>query len=136
MHGSEKNEYMIEQPTQKKILIVDDDPAVSSMLQKLFRAYHYKTVMAHDGLEALGTVRKEKPDLIVLDVMLPGMDGFKVCRMIKYDQQFKQIPIIILTSRMTPDDERLAFQCGANAFVSKSTKTEVIISEIKNLLKS
>jgi DNA-binding response OmpR family regulator len=127
---------MKEQTLQKKILIVDDDPAVSSMLQKLFRAYQYRTVMAHDGLEALGTVRKERPDLIVLDVMLPGMDGFKVCRMIKYDQQLKQIPIMILTSRMTPEDEKLAFQCGADAFVAKSTKTEVILTEIKNLLKS
>jgi DNA-binding response OmpR family regulator len=125
---------MKEQALRKKILIVDDDPAVSGMLQKLFKAYQYRTVTAHDGLEALGTVRKERPDLIVLDVMLPGMDGFKVCRMIKYDQKLKQIPIMILTSRMTPEDERLAFQCGADAFVPKSTKTGVILSQMKKLL--
>ena len=127
---------MQDQPAQKKILIVEDDSAVSTMLQKLLKAYHYRTVLAEDGLDALSAVRREKPDMIVLDVMLPGMDGFKVCRMIKYDQQFKQIPVMILTSRMTPEDERLAFQCGADAFVTKATKTEVILSEIKNLLKS
>jgi CheY-like chemotaxis protein len=119
-----------------KILIVEDDPAVSTMLLKLFKTYRYQTVLAEDGLEALSAIRREKPDLIVLDVLLPGMDGFKVCRMIKYDRQLKQIPVVFLTSRMTPDDERLAFQCGADAFVTKASKTEVILSEIKRLLNS
>jgi DNA-binding response OmpR family regulator len=122
------------QTVQKKILIVDDSPAICSVLEKLFKIYHYQTVTAQDGLKGLDAARAEKPDLIVLDVMLPEMDGYKVCRMIKFDQNLKQIPVLILTSKMAPEDERLAFECGADAFVPKATKTEVILSEIKRLL--
>jgi DNA-binding response OmpR family regulator len=125
---------MNESASRKKILIVDDDPAISIMLDKLMKAYGYETVMAQDGLQALDMARTEKPDLIVLDVMLPGMDGYKVCRWIKFDQQLKKIPVMILTSRMSPQDEQLAFECGADAFVTKAVKTEVILSQLKSLL--
>jgi DNA-binding response OmpR family regulator len=126
---------MNDQSTPKKILIIDDNPAICSMLEKLLKIYHYRTVTANDGLSGLSAARTENPDLIVLDVMLPEMDGYKVCRMIKYDQKLKKIPVLILTSRMTPEDKRLAFECGANSYLPKATKTEVIIAEIRELLK-
>jgi DNA-binding response OmpR family regulator len=126
---------MSEQSTSKKILIVDDNPAICSMLEKLFKIYHYQTVTANDGLKGLSAARTENPDLIVLDVMLPEMDGYKVCKMIKLDQNLKKIPVLILTSRMTPEDKRLAFECGANAYLPKATKTEAILEEIEALLK-
>jgi two-component system alkaline phosphatase synthesis response regulator PhoP len=125
---------MNESASRKKILIVDDDPAISLMLEKLMKAHGYDTVTAPDGLQALNMARTEKPDLIILDVMLPGMDGYRVCRWIKFDQQLKKIPLMILTSRMSPQDEQLAFECGADAFVIKAVKTEVILSQLKSLL--
>jgi two-component system alkaline phosphatase synthesis response regulator PhoP len=125
---------MNDMSAQKKILIVDDDPAVCNMLEKLLKVHSYSTLTAQDGLQALNTARTGKPDLIILDVMLPGMDGYKVCRWIKFDQQLKKIPVMILTSRMSPQDEQLAFECGADAFVTKAVKTEVIVSHVKKLL--
>jgi DNA-binding response OmpR family regulator len=127
---------MNDRSAQKRIHVVDDDPAVCAMLEKLLMAHHYSTVTAQDGLQALNAARTEKPDLIILDVMLPGMDGYKVCRWIKFDQQLKRIPVMILTSRMSPQDEQLAFECGADAFVTKAVKTEVILSQVKKLLES
>ena len=118
----------------KKILVVDDDPAICNMLDKLLKANGYGTVTTQDGLQALNLARTERPDLIILDVMLPGMDGYKVCRWIKFDQQLKKIPVMILTSRMSPQDEQLAFECGADAFVTKAVKTEAILSQMKKLL--
>lgn len=126
---------MRDQSTLKKILIVDDNPAICSMLEKLFKIYHYQTVTVNDGLKGLSAARTENPDLIVLDVMLPEMDGYKVCKMIKFDQNLKKIPVLILTSRMTPEDEQLAFECGADAFLPKATKTEAVLAEIDKLLK-
>lgn len=119
---------------QKKILIIDDNPAVRSMLETLLKENQYKTVSAQDGLDGLYKARQEKPDLILLDVMLPGMDGFKVCRMIKFDQQLKHIPVVILTSRMTDEDRETGFQCGADAYVVKATRVNVILDEIRKLL--
>jgi CheY-like chemotaxis protein len=117
-----------------KILIIDDNPAVRTMLCKLLEGYGYRTATAEDGLEALEAARLEKPDLILLDVMLPGMDGFKVCRMIKFDRQLKAIPVIILTSRMGEEDRNLAFQVGADAFIVKAVRTAEILEKIRELL--
>ena len=123
-----------EKHAQKKVLIVDDNAAVCTMLEKLFRLENFLTAVANDGLQCLQLARVEKPDLIVLDVMLPGMDGYKVCRMIKFDHQLKDIPVLILTSRMGDEDEKLAYQCGADAFVVKATKTDNILVEARKLM--
>jgi two-component system, OmpR family, alkaline phosphatase synthesis response regulator PhoP len=121
-------------PAMKKILIIDDNKAVCDMLEKWFRADGYLTAVANDGLQGLAVARQEKPNLIVLDVMLPGMDGFKVCRMIKFDQELKKIPILILTSRMGQEDEKLAYQCGADAFVIKATKMANVMDKARDLI--
>jgi two-component system, OmpR family, alkaline phosphatase synthesis response regulator PhoP len=118
----------------KKILIIDDNPAVCSMLEHLFKDNHYSTVTVQDGLDGLYKARQEKPDLILLDVILPGMDGFKVCRMIKFDPQLKKIPVVILTSRMTEEDREMGFQCGADGYLMKATSTDSILKEIRKLL--
>jgi DNA-binding response OmpR family regulator len=118
----------------QKILIIDDNPAVRNMLCKLFQEYGYRTAWVDDGLKALQAARVEKPDLIVLDVMLPGMDGFTVCRMIKFDRLLKSIPIIILTSRMGEEDEKRAFEVGADAFIVKAVHTVLIVDKVRELL--
>jgi two-component system alkaline phosphatase synthesis response regulator PhoP len=121
-------------PRTRKILIIDDNPAVCSMLEMLLRENGYKAISCQDGLDGLYKARQEKPDLILLDVMLPGMDGFKVCRMIKFDQQLKAIPVVILTSRMGEEDREIGYQCGADAYVVKATRVSSILEEIRKLL--
>ena len=120
--------------SRKKILIIDDNPAVCNMLELLLKDNHYSTVTAQDGLDGLYKARQEKPDLILLDIILPGMDGFKVCRLIKFDPQLKNIPVLILTSRMTEEDRETGFQCGADGYLMKATSTDAILKEIRRLL--
>lgn len=119
----------------RKILLIDDSPEFSSMFGKFLKRHGYEVSKAQDGLEGLEKARLEKPDLIILDVMLPGMNGHKVCRMIKFDQQLKKIPVLVLTARMSEDDEQLAFQCGADAFIVKGTENNAILAELKKLLR-
>jgi DNA-binding response OmpR family regulator len=120
--------------SRKKILIIDDNPAVCNMLEMLLKDNHYSTVTAQDGLDGLYKAKQERPDLILLDVILPGMDGFKVCRIIKFDPQLKKIPVLILTSRMAEEDRETGFQCGADGYLMKATGTDTILKEIKKLL--
>lgn len=124
----------MEKTGPKRILIIDDNEAVLRMLEKWFKEYHYEIACAQDGLTGLSLVRQLKPDCVVLDLMLPGMDGHKVCRMIKFDKELRRIPVLILTSRMGPEEEQLAKQCGADAFITKGTKIEHIVNEVRRLM--
>ncbi len=104
------------------------------MLSKLFQEYGYRTASVDDGLKALQAARVEKPDIILLDVMLPGMDGFTVCRMIKFDRLLRSIPVIILTSRMGEEDEKRAYEVGADAYLVKAVRTVIIVDKVRELL--
>ena len=118
----------------KKILMIEDEPAFLHMMKKRLEYEGYEVVAAENGLEGLSTARSENPDLIILDIMLPGMDGHKVCRMIKSDNNLRNIPVAMLTSRDLEEDAETAKRCGANAFIIKTTRTEIVIDIIKKLL--
>lgn len=117
-----------------RILIIEDNEAFRKMLHIRLDAKGYVTFIAKDGLEGLGAVRKTNPDLIITDIMLPGLDGHKICRMVKFDKNFKHIPVIVLTSRDLDEDEELAKRCGADAFIVKTTRAEIILDVIEKLL--
>jgi len=118
----------------KRILIIDDDPSYLRMMQSKLEKAGFLILTAHDGLVGLSLARKEKPDLILLDLILPGMDGHKVCRLIKFDQQIQHIPVLMVTSRDLDEDADLAKKCGAAGFVVKTTRFEVTLDVIKCLL--
>jgi len=118
-----------------RILIIEDNAAFRKMLHIRLDAVGYDTVVAKDGLEGLAAVRKTNPDLVITDIMLPGLDGHKICRMIKFDKNFKHLPVIVLTSRDLDEDEELAKRCGADAFIVKTTRAEIILDVIEKLLK-
>ena len=120
--------------TTKRILIIEDNVDYLKMLKMRLEFNGYKTISVSDGLEGLNVARKEQPDLILLDLMLPGMGGHKVCRMLKFDGSVKHIPIVMLTSRDLEKDRELAKQGGADAFIVKTTKAEVILDVIDRLL--
>ncbi len=118
----------------KKILIIDDNAAVRSTLEALFKESGYRTVSAENGLDGLYKAKQESPDIVLLDIMLPGMDGYRVCRMIKMDQNLKRIPVVMLTSRMGEEDRDKAFESGADGFLIKATRVEIILQEIRDKL--
>ncbi len=122
--------------TSKKLILIIEDNADFRMLVKArLEMNGYEVITTQNGLEGLSATRKNKPDLILLDLMLPGMDGHRICRMIKFDQKLKDIPVIILTSRDTVEDAELARKFRADAYIIKTAKSEIILSAVKRLLK-
>ena len=118
---------------QKKILVVDDESDLVAMISIRLEASGYKVVAAYDGQEALEKVRQENPDLIVLDIMIPKLDGYKVCRMLKFDEKYKHIPIILFSARAQESDKKLGERVGANAYITKPFEPKVLLDKIKEL---
>ena len=120
---------------KKKILLVDDEPLLLEMVVMRLEANDYEVVCAVDGQEALDKVHREKPDLIILDIMLPKIDGYKVCRMLKFDEKYKKIPIILFSARAQQSDIKLGQEVGADAYLVKPFEAEVLLARISELLK-
>jgi DNA-binding response OmpR family regulator len=115
------------------ILVVDDEPTLSEVISYNLRQAGYATVTAADADEALRIFKEEKPDLILLDVMLPQGSGFDVCRLIR--QQGSNVPIIMLTARIAESDRVLGFELGADDYVLKPFATRELIARVKALLR-
>jgi DNA-binding response OmpR family regulator len=120
--------------SKQRILIIEDNEGFRKSLGSQLQKHGYDVIIAKDGLEGLNEVRKSNPDLVITDIMLPGLDGHKICRMIKFDKNFNHIPVIVLTARDLDADEETARKCGADAFVIKKTRIPIILDIIQRLL--
>lgn len=118
-----------------KLLIVDDEKQLVEMVQMRLEANGYEVLTASDGQEGLQMAKTEKPDLIMLDVMMPKMDGYKVCGLLKNDARYKNIPIILFSARAQQQDADVAKEAGADAYVTKPFEPPVLLAKIKELLK-
>jgi len=105
--------------SNKKVLICDDEIYILEAVQYVVNKAGYKSLLARDGEEALTLVRREKPDMMILDLMMPKRDGFSVCKLLKEDKNTKDIYIMILTARGYETDEINGMQCGADEFITK-----------------
>ena len=120
----------------KKILVVEDDPMISSIYEAKFSAAGFKVLIAADGGQGLELAKKEKPDLIILDVILPGLDGFSVLEELKKNQSTKKIPVIMLTNLGTAEDKIKGQKMGAADYLVKASLTPGQIGDkIKEILK-
>ena len=119
---------------QKRILIVDDDPLIVKILRDPLEKEGYKVRVANHGLEALQHVKNQQPDLIILDILMPLLDGFKTARLLKFDKRFRDIPIIVLTSRATEGERRMGEQVGANEYLYKPFRPPQVLSTVKRYL--
>jgi len=120
---------------KKKILIVDDERDLVETLTFRLEANDYQVIAAYDGQEGLDKARKEKPDLIILDLMLPKIDGYKVCRMLKFDENYKKIPILIFTARAQESDKKMGEEVGCDGYVTKPFEPKALLERIKELIK-
>ena len=117
-----------------KVLIVDDYPANVKLLERNLQAAGYETVVAMDGQEALDKVQAEKPDLILLDIMLPKVDGFEVCRRLRADEAPAVIPIIMITALKDTEDRIRGLEAGADDFIPKPFDRGELLARVKSLL--
>lgn len=114
-----------------RILIVDDEPDLLTVLKIGLETEGYEVVSASDGEQGLALARQVMPDLMVLDLMLPRMDGYKVCRTLKFDERYRRIPIFILSARSGETDRRLALELGADEFHSKPYNMRELVARIR-----
>ena len=122
--------------TQKKkvILLVDDEPELRQAIRMRLENFGYDVIEAEDGNLGLMAAREQKPDLILLDVMMPKMDGFKVAHLLKFDSQYKQIPIVMLTIRSQQKDMDMGMAAGADAYLTKPYQPHDLLGTISNLV--
>lgn len=118
-----------------KILVVDDYPNMVEMLSIRLKSAGFDVVASYDGIDALQKARTHHLDLILLDVLLPKMDGFKICRLLKFDEKYRHIPIIMLTSRAREIDRATGLEMGADAYMYKPYDSTVLMAKIYELLK-
>lgn len=119
----------------KKILVAEDSPTVLAIIKSVLEDAGYSVVTASDGQEALNKAKTEKPDLFILDLMLPKVDGYKVCGILKFDRNFADKPVIILTARAGDSDKDMAKDVKADDYVTKPFEPSLLIPKIKKFLK-
>lgn len=118
----------------KKILVIDDERDLVETITFRLEAAGYKVITAGDGQEGLDKAREMKPDLILLDIMMPKMDGYQVCRFLKFDEEYKDIPIIMLTARGQESDKNTGKNVGADDYVTKPFDGGELLLKIKKLV--
>jgi len=119
---------------RKKILIIDDEVEIVETIQYRLEAEGFEVICAYDGFTGLTMARTSAPDLIILDVLMPKMDGFNTCRMIKFDMKHEHIPIIILTGRCEEKDMKTIEEIKADVFMKKPFEGQELLAQIKRLL--
>jgi DNA-binding response OmpR family regulator len=117
-----------------KILVIDDEPDFSNTLKIRLESNGYEVVVAGDGISGLGLARSLLPDLIILDLMLPKMDGFRVARFLKFDDRHKKVPIIVLSARSQASDIKMGMEVGADLYITKPFKSEELLGVVSKLL--
>lgn len=117
-----------------RILVIDDGIDSWNLLSSILRTHHYQPIWAADGIQALGEARKHQPHVILLDLGLPGGDGFLVLKRLKSNRLLSAIPVIVVTGRGPEVAEQKARECGAVAFLQKPVKADELIATIQGVL--
>jgi len=118
----------------KRILAVDDEPKVLAVIKKRLEFAGFEVITATEGLEGLKKARSESPDLIVLDLILPNLSGFQVCRLLKGDNSYKAIPILMLSARSQEKDVNEGMRVGADFYMTKPYDPDAFVAKIQELL--
>jgi CheY-like chemotaxis protein len=118
----------------KRILICDDDPAILRVLQVNLEVEGYTTLLAHHGEEALEVAARENPDLIILDIMMPRLDGYQTCERLKNDEMLKDIPVVFLSAKAQQSDIDKGKTYGVADYLTKPFDPDVLVETIERLL--
>lgn len=121
-------------PDKKNILVIEDEKDMADLLKMRLVNLGYEVRVGYDGQAGLSLAQKYSPDLIVLDLMLPKINGYKICRMLKFDDKYKNISIVVYTARSQDRDRELVDECGADAYIVKTQGQDVLVDKIKRLI--
>lgn len=117
-----------------KVLVVDDEIYILHILDFSLNAEGYEVITAEDGEQAIEKAQKEQPDLVVLDVMMPKIDGYEACRKMKQDPKMKDVPVILLTAKGRDIDRKLGLEVGADDYITKPFSPNKLIEKIGSFL--
>jgi len=120
--------------SKEKILLVEDERDMAYAVTLQLEAAGYDVVNAYDGYAGFEKAKLDEPDLIILDLMLPKMDGYKVCGLLKADARYSKIPIIMFTARAQESDKDMGMEVGSDAYITKPFEPQALLSKIKELL--
>jgi two-component system alkaline phosphatase synthesis response regulator PhoP len=123
-----------EMAMEKKILVIEDDPATSRLVDYSLRHEGYQVITASNGLEGIRKALKESPDLVILDVMLPGMDGFEICHRLRSEPATARLPILMFSAKAQEIDKNTGLKVGADDYLSKPAAPADILNHIEKLL--
>lgn len=123
-----------ENPQGKRVFVVDDEPSVVELFKEILTGAKY-TVEGHlDGESMIKAIAKNVPALILLDIRMPGMDGYKICRMIKANPHLADIKICFVSAKTTPDDVRKGLECGADDYITKPFSNLQLLAKVRELI--
>jgi len=117
-----------------KILIIDDSPTIIDLLKTVLSSNGHDVLTANDGVSGVNLAKEEMPDLIILDIMLPKMNGYEVCNLIKLDEKYKDIKILMLTAKAGAESKNIGMETGADDYITKDLDPDNILQTVKNLL--
>jgi DNA-binding response OmpR family regulator len=123
-----------EAQVKPRILLVDDQESVQKLLDAILKVRNYEVSYASNGVDAIDLALNLRPDLILLDVMMPGMDGFKVCQTLKGNSSTREVPVVFLTARGDDADREMGKRVGASGFVKKPFRSAELLGIISDLL--
>jgi DNA-binding response OmpR family regulator len=118
----------------KKILVVDDDPYILLSLEFLMKKNGFEVVVARNGTEALELAEKQIPDLILLDIMMPDVDGYAICRHIKSQRRLKHAKVVFMSAKSRDADIQKGYDLGASLYVTKPFSTRQLLKQVQELL--
>lgn len=118
-----------------KIIVVDDEPFILMMIEDKLRRAGLEVVTLRESKNAMAVIRREKPDLIILDWMMPELSGIELCRMLKADAEFKDTPVFLLTAKGQDADKQLGLQCGASMYITKPFSPRALLDIVNNAIR-
>jgi two-component system phosphate regulon response regulator PhoB len=130
-----KLNWIMEKTTLQKILVVDDEEDILELVKFNLLKEGFSVITALTGEEAIKAVLREHPDLIILDLMLPGLNGYEVCRLLKNNPDTAAIPIVMLTAKDAEGDELRGWEMGADDYITKPFSNKILLARVKNILK-
>lgn len=117
-----------------KILVIEDDPNILKLISHTLRREGYEVITASDGSEGLRKVIESHPHLVVLDISLPGLDGYQVCHQLRSEQTTSHLPVIMVTAMSRPSDQRRGFENGADDYLPKPFMLSELVTRVQSLL--
>lgn len=117
-----------------KVIVIDDEPFILMMIEDKLRRAGIQVITLRESVHAISVIKKERPDLIILDWMMPELSGIDLCKMIKADIELKNIPIIMLTAKGQDADKELGLKTGANLYITKPFSPKALLEMVKKFL--